>query len=108
MFVIYRFLINLIVILSPLIILFRLFKKKEHKLRFKEKFCFFSKKRVKGKLIWFHGASVGELQSIVPLLEKYEKNKTIKQILITSSQSPDRGVRRSRFYVIRKTSMPQL
>ncbi len=29
-----------------------------------------------------------------------------KQILITSSQSPDRGVRRSRFYVIRKTSMP--
>ena len=29
-----------------------------------------------------------------------------KQILITSPQSPDRGVRRSRFYVIRKTSMP--
>ena len=29
-----------------------------------------------------------------------------RQILITSSQSPDRGVRRSRFYVIRKTSMP--
>ncbi len=29
-----------------------------------------------------------------------------KQILIASSQSPDRGVRRSRFYVIRKTSMP--
>ncbi len=29
-----------------------------------------------------------------------------KQILIFSPQSPDRGVRRSRFYVIRKTSMP--
>jgi len=29
-----------------------------------------------------------------------------RQILITSSQSPDRGIRRSRFYVIRKTSMP--
>ena len=29
-----------------------------------------------------------------------------KQILIISPQSPDRGVRRSRFYVIRKTSMP--
>jgi len=29
-----------------------------------------------------------------------------KQILIGSPQSPDRGVRRSRFYVIRKTSMP--
>ena len=29
-----------------------------------------------------------------------------KQILISSPQSPDRGVRRSRFFVIRKTSMP--
>ena len=29
-----------------------------------------------------------------------------KQILIVSPQSPDRGVRRSRFYVIRKTLMP--
>ena len=29
-----------------------------------------------------------------------------KQILISSTQSPDRGVRKSRFYVIRKTSMP--
>ncbi len=29
-----------------------------------------------------------------------------KQILIASSKSPDRGVRKSRFYVIRKTSMP--
>ena len=29
-----------------------------------------------------------------------------KQILITSSQSPDRGIKRSRFYVIRKSSMP--
>jgi len=29
-----------------------------------------------------------------------------KQILVSSPQSPDRGVRRSRFYVIRKTSMP--
>ncbi len=85
MLIIYRFLIVLIIILSPLIIFFRLLKKKEHKIRFKEKFCLFSKKRIKGKLIWFHGASVGELQSVVPLLEKYEKNKKIKQILITSN-----------------------
>ncbi len=37
----------------------------------------------------------------------YSLAKSIqKQILIISPQSPDRGVRRSRFYVIRKTSMP--
>tara|TARA_Y100001968_G_scaffold88395_1_gene79464 strand:- start:711 stop:1796 length:1086 start_codon:yes stop_codon:yes gene_type:complete len=39
--------------------------------------------------------------------EGYSLAKNIhKQILIASSQSPDRGVRRSRFYVIRKTNMP--
>ena len=29
-----------------------------------------------------------------------------KQLLIASSQSPDRGIKKSRFYVIRKSSMP--
>ena len=61
----YRLLINLVLLISPLIIILRLIKKKEHPIRFKEKFCFFSKKRGQGKLIWFHGASVGEILSII-------------------------------------------
>ena len=85
MLLVYRILINIIAIISPLIFFLRILKKKEHPLRFKEKLCFFSKKRNKGKLIWFHGASVGELQSIVPLVEKLNENKKIKQILITSN-----------------------
>ena len=85
MLIIYRFLINLIFLLSPLILIFRLLKKKEDVRRFKEKFCIFSKKRNSGKLLWFHGASVGEIQSITPLIEKLEKNKKIKTILITSN-----------------------
>ena len=81
----YRILINLIFIISPVIIFIRLLKKKESLKRFKEKLCFFSEKRVSGKLIWFHGASVGEIQSIIPLIEKIGKNNRIKQILITSN-----------------------
>ena len=85
MFFIYKILINLIFFFSPLIIIFRIFKGKEDTFRFKEKIGFFSKKRIKGNLIWFHGASVGEIQSIIPLLERFEKNKRIHQILITSN-----------------------
>jgi len=81
----YRLLINLVLLISPLIIIFRLIKKKEDAYRFKEKFCFFDIKKVNGKLIWFHGSSVGEILSIIPLVEKLEKYKSINKILITSS-----------------------
>ncbi len=85
MIILYRFLINLVLVISPLILLVRLLKKKENLIRLKEKFCFFTKKKASGKLLWFHGASVGELQSVVPLIQKLEKNKEIKNILITTN-----------------------
>ena len=85
MIIIYRFFINLILVISPLIIIFRFFKKKEDPIRFREKLGFFSKKKKSGKLIWFHGASVGELQSIIPIIEKLNKDNKVKQILVTSN-----------------------
>ena len=85
MLFIYRILINLILIISPIIIIYRLLIGKEDLKRFKEKFCFFSKEKKGRNLIWFHGASVGELYSILPLLEKLEKNNKVSQILVTSN-----------------------
>ena len=80
MIFIYRIIINLILILSPFIILFRLLKKKEDFIRFKEKLGFFTKRRNKKNLIWFHGASV-VIQSIVPL-QKMEKIKKVDRFNI--------------------------
>ena len=85
MFFLYQLILLIIFFLSPIIIIIRILKNKEHKKRFIEKIGFFSNLRKKGKLIWFHGSSVGEIMSIIPLIQHYEKNKEITQILITSN-----------------------
>ena len=85
MLLIYQLIISVLLLTSPIILLIRILKKKENIKSLKEKFSFNSKRRVNGKLIWFHGASVGEVLSIIPIIKHYEKDKSIKQILITSS-----------------------
>ncbi len=82
---VYSFLVYVIILLSPLIIIYRIFKKKENPKRFLEKFSLNKKKRKKGKLVWFHCSSVGEFLSVVPLIQEFEKIKNTKQILVTTS-----------------------
>jgi len=83
--IIYSFLVYIVIVLSPLIIIYRIIKKKENPKRFLEKFSLNKKDKRKGKLVWFHCSSVGEFLSIVPLIQKFEKIKDIKQILVTTS-----------------------
>ena len=85
MFYIYQISVSLLIILSPLIIIYRIFKGKEDRKRFIEKFCIHTKTRSKGNLVWFHGASVGEILSVLPIIKIYEKKRSVNQILITTS-----------------------
>ena len=68
-----------------IIIYIRKFLRKEDDKRYIEK-IFLSKlpKIKKNKLIWFHAASIGEVQSIIPLIKKINENNENISFLITS------------------------
>ena len=84
MFLLYQIIISFLLLISPLIIIFRILKKKEDINRFQEKYCIYPNKNFQ-KTIWFHAVSVGELMSIIPIIKKLEKNKKVKKIIVTSS-----------------------
>ena len=84
MYFFYNIFTNLAIIISPVIIIYRIFKGKEDVKRVWEKFCIYSQKKNK-KNVWVHTASVGELMSVVPIIRKLEKNKKIKNILLSTS-----------------------
>ena len=83
MYFFYRIITNLAIIISPVIIVYRIFKGKEDVKRVGEKFCIYTQKKA-NKKIWIHAASVGELMSVVPIIKKLEKNKKIKSILLST------------------------
>ena len=85
MYFVYRVFTNLIILISPFIILFRLINKKEELLSVTEKFCIYPKKN-NLKSIWLHAASVGELMSILPIIDKLERNRKINKSLLQQLQ----------------------
>ena len=71
-------------VLSYLIIYLRLWSGKEDQDRFKEKLGEYERARPNSKLIWFHGASVGETLSIIGLIKEITKINDKLEFLITS------------------------
>ena len=69
----------LTILLYPLLIILiylRKFQNKEHKHRFKEKIFpsyFNVLRKENSKLLWFHAASIGEMKSILPLINELNK-----------------------------------
>ena len=84
MFLIYNIIGTIFLVISPLVIFVRMIIGKEDTKRFLEKYSLTNKNR-SSETIWFHGASIGELMSILPVIKKFEKDKSIKKILVTSS-----------------------
>jgi len=75
------------IILYPLLIILVFLRKivgKEDPSRFKEKIFFQKSKFISGKLIWFHVASIGELNSVVPIVKNFLNNNKDLNILITT------------------------
>ena len=66
----------------------RVFIKKEDPKRYKEKIFvshFNVKRNTKNKLIWFHAASIGELKSIIPIIDKLNSYITGIDFLVTTN-----------------------
>ncbi len=82
---VYRIVSDLFLLISPIIIFYRILKGKEDVKRFCERYAINTKKRSHKNIIWFHCSSVGELMSIVPILEKFEIKKNVHQILVTTT-----------------------
>lgn len=76
------------VLLAPvavLLCLWRLIRRQEEITRIGERFGFAKQFRPSGRLIWFHGASIGEVVALLPLVNSLLERDAYLQVLITST-----------------------
>ncbi len=88
MILVYRVLTNILYPFLHIFLLIRVLRNKEDPKRYKEKIFvkhFNVTKANNSKLLWFHAASVGELNSIIPIIKKIDDKKKNYEFLITTT-----------------------
>ena len=93
---IYKLITKFIRPFIALYILIRISKGKEDRTRIAERYGTSDVERKKGKVIWFHAASIGESLSILPLLRKLNSDKSIDQIILTTGTLTSANILKSK------------
>ncbi len=86
----YRVLTNILYPVILIILIFRVFLKKEDPNRYKEKIFvkhFNVRKNINLKLVWFHAASIGEFKSIIPIIKSLNERENIEFLITTTTLS---------------------
>tara|TARA_B100000963_G_scaffold271031_1_gene239225 strand:+ start:2042 stop:3319 length:1278 start_codon:yes stop_codon:yes gene_type:complete len=87
---IYRILSTILYPILIIVVLLRKILKKEDKFRFKEKIfssTFFRVFKNNKRIIWFHAASLGEVQSIIPIINELNSTKQFNFLITTITTS---------------------
>ena len=90
MLLLYKILTTILYPFLIFFIFFRKLKKKEHSSRYKEKIFstnFNVNRKENTKLLWFHAASIGELGSIIPIIEDLNSNNKMEFLITTNTLS---------------------
>ena len=90
----YRLLMSAATPVASMVLSHRLRKGKEHAVRLPERRGEANIPRPAGRLIWFHGASVGEMNAIFPLIERVRAQNL--NVLVTSGTVTSAGVAEKR------------
>ena len=90
----YRLLMRAAAPLAPMLLSYRLKRGKEHARRLGERRGETSIPRPSGPLVWLHGASVGEITAVLPLIERIHGRGL--NVLVTSGTVTSAGVAEKR------------
>jgi len=89
MLTLYIYVSNIFHFFSTFFLYIRVLKNKEDPLRYKEKLGKYEIQNT-STVIWFHAASLGELQSVLPIIFHYSKNEIYKILITTITLSSSR------------------